>query len=128
EVAEALKRDTRWGAKGRKFVAETKYESVRWKRWYTEMAEVKEPLTRDARWRIFAVWAVLRGITLPDWKYFENTPVRRIKGRFDELSKIRKYRESIPDWMDELGVQELGEEVWTKELTAQNQQAQVVLR
>src|SRR5690606_6354479 len=58
----------------------------------------------------------------------ENTPVRRIKGRFDELSKIRKYRESIPDWMDELGVQELGEEIWTKELTAQNQQAQVVLR
>src|SRR5690554_3946474 len=79
-------------------------------------------------WRIFGVWAVLRGISLPDWKYFENTPVRRIKGRFDELSKIRKYRESIPDWMDELGEKELGKEIWTKELTAQNQQAQVVLR
>ncbi|WKW47503.1 methyltransferase domain-containing protein [Myroides sp. JBRI-B21084] len=128
EVAKALKRDPRWGAKDRKFVAETIYEIVRWKRLYTEIAEVKEPFTRDAVWRIFAVWAVLRGITLPDWKYFENTPIRRIKGKFDELSKIRKYRESIPDWMDELGVQELGEEVWTKELEAQNQQAQVVLR
>ena len=128
EVAKALKRDPRWGAKDRKFVAETIYEIVRWKRLYVEIAEVKEPFTRDAMWRIFAVWAVLRGISLPDWKYFENTPVRRIKGRFDELSKIRKYRESIPDWMDELGEKELGKEVWTKELAAQNQQAQVVLR
>ena len=128
EVAKALKRDPRWGAKDRKFVAETIYEIVRWKRLYTEIAEVKEPFTRDAIWRMFAVWAVLRGITLPDWKYFENTPVRRIKGRFDELSKIRKYRESIPDWMDELGEKELGEKLWTKELAAQNQQAQVVLR
>ncbi|MBA5792498.1 MULTISPECIES: RsmB/NOP family class I SAM-dependent RNA methyltransferase [unclassified Flavobacterium] len=128
EVAKALKRDTRWGAKDRKFVAETIYEIVRWKRLYVEIAEVKEPFTRDDIWRIFAVWAVLRGVTLPDWKYFENTPVRRIKGKFDELSKIRKYRESIPDWMDELGLKELGEEVWTKELAAQNQQASVVLR
>lgn len=128
EVAKALKKDTRWGAKDRKFVAETIYEIVRWKRLYTEIAEVKEPYTRDDIWRIFAVWAVLRGITLPDWKYFENTPVRRIKGKFDELSKIRKFRESIPDWMDELGVSELGEEVWTKEIAAQNQQAKVVLR
>lgn len=127
-VARALKRDKRWGSKDRKFVAETIYEIVRWKRLYAEIAEVKEPFTRDNVWRLFAVWAILRGITLPDWKYFENTPVRRIKGRFDELSKIRKYRESIPDWMDEIGVKELGEENWTKEIAAQNKQAEVILR
>ncbi|MDR0229481.1 MAG: RsmB/NOP family class I SAM-dependent RNA methyltransferase [Flavobacteriaceae bacterium] len=127
-VARALKKDKRWGSHDRKFVAETIYEIVRWKRLYVEIAEVKEPFTRDDIWRVFAVWAVLRGYKLPDWKYFEGTPARRIKGRFDELIKIRKYRESIPDWMDELGVQELGEKVWTDELAAQNQQAQVILR
>lgn len=127
-VAKALKKDPRWGSKDRKFVAETIYEIVRWKRLYAEIAEVKETYTREDIWRIFAVWAVLRGITLPDWKYFEGTPVRRIKGKFDELSKTRKIRESIPDWIDELGVKELGEEVWTKEIAAQNQQAQVILR
>ncbi len=45
-----------------------------------------------------------------------------------QLSKIRKFRESIPDWMDELGVKELGEELWTKEIAAQNEQAKVILR
>ncbi|MGG5507885.1 MULTISPECIES: RsmB/NOP family class I SAM-dependent RNA methyltransferase [unclassified Myroides] len=127
-VAKALKKDKRWGSADRKFVAETIYEIVRWKRLYTEIAEVKEPYTRDDAWRIFTVWAVLRGYNLPDWKYFENAPLRRIKGRFDELSKIRKFKEAIPDWMDELGVKELGEELWSKEIAAQNQQAQVILR
>lgn len=127
-VARALKKDKRWGSADRKFVAETIYEIVRWKRLYTEIAEVKEPYTRDDAWRIFTVWAVLRGYNLPDWKYFENAPLRKIKGRFDELSKIRKFKEAIPDWMDELGVKELGEELWAKEITAQNQQAQVILR
>lgn len=127
-VARALKKDKRWGSSDRKFVAETIYEIVRWKRLYMEIAEVKEPLDRDKIWRIFAVWAILRGITLPDWKYFEGTPARKIKGRFDELSKIRRIKESIPDWMDELGVKELGEEKWSKELAAQNKQAEVILR
>jgi len=127
-VAQALKKDKRWGSSDRKFVAETIYEIVRWKRLYAEIAEVKDPFTRDDIWRIFAVWAVLRGIKLPDWKYFENTPTRKIKGRFDELSRIRKYKEAIPDWMDELGIKELGEEVWTKEIEAQNEQAKVILR
>ena len=127
-VARALKKDKRWGSHDRKFVAETIYEIVRWKRLYVEIAEVKEPFDRDNIWRIFVVWAVLRGYNLPDWKYFEETPVRRIKGRFDELTKTRKFKESIPDWMDELGVKELGEVIWSKELAAQNEQAKVILR
>jgi 16S rRNA (cytosine967-C5)-methyltransferase len=35
---------------------------------------------------MFAVWAVLRGYP-PDWRQLEGTPERKIKGRFDELSK-----------------------------------------
>lgn len=127
-VARALKKDKRWGSSDRKFVAETIYEIVRWKRLYAEIAEVKEPYDRDNLWRMFAVWAVLRGYPIPDWNQLQGTPERKIKGRFDELSKIRVYRESIPDWMDQIGVAELGEEVWSREIAAQNQTAKVILR
>ena len=123
-----LKRDKRWGSRDRGFVAETTYDIVRWKRLYAEIAEIKEPFSRDDAWRLFAVWATLRGIKLPDWKYFENTPTRKIKGRFDEACKIRKIKESIPDWIDALGIKELGEIVWSKELAKQNKQADVILR
>ena len=127
-VARALKKDKRWGSSDRKFVAETIYEIVRWKRLYAEIAEVKEPYDRDNLWRMFSVWAVLRGYPIPDWRQLEGTPERKIKGRFDELSKIRTFRESIPDWMDELGVKELGEKIWSIEIAAQNQPAKVILR
>jgi 16S rRNA (cytosine967-C5)-methyltransferase len=127
-VEKALKRDKRWGSRDRKFVAETIYEIVRWKRLYAEIAEVKEPFDRPNLWRLFTVWCVLKGIPLPDWSQIQETPTRRIKGKFDELSKIRKYRESIPDWIDEICVKELGEELWTKEMAALNKQADVVLR
>ena len=127
-VAQALKKDKRWGSSDRKFVAETIYEIVRWKRLYAEIASVKEPFDRDDLWRIFAVWAVLRGYPIPDWRQLEGTPERKIKGKFDELSKIRVMKESIPDWMDELGVKELGEKIWATEIAAQNQPAKVILR
>ena len=127
-VEKALKRDKRLGSRDRKFVAETIYEIVRWKRLYAEIAEVKEPFDRNNLWRLFSVWCVLKGIALPDWNQIEPTPSRRIKGKFDELSKIRKFRESIPDWIDEVAVSELGEELWTKELAALNKQAEVILR
>ena len=127
-IQQLLKRDKRWGSRDRGFVAETTYDIVRWKRLYAEIANVNEPFSRDDMWRLFAVWATLKGIKLPDWKYFESTPTRKIKGKFDELSKIRKFRESIPDWIDQQGVKELGEDLWSKELAALNKQAEVVLR
>ena len=127
-VEKALKRDKRWGSRDRRFVAETIYEIVRWKRLYAEIAEVKAPFSRPNLWRLFSVWCVLRGIQLPEWKQIEPTPKRRIKGRFDELSKVRKLRESIPDWMDDICLKELGKDIWDKELAALNKQAEVILR
>ena len=122
-----LKRDKRWGSRDRGFIAETTYDIVRWKRLYSKIAEVKEPFDRTNLFRLFTVWATLKGIQIPDWPQFEKTPTRKIKGKFDELSKIRKYKESIPDWLDELGVAELGKK-WDKEIHSLNQTADVVLR
>ena len=127
-VQKTLKRDKRWGARDRKFIAETIYDMVRWKRMYNEIAGTKGFYSRENIWKNFAVWAVLKGYRLPDWKQFEGTPARRIKGKFDELSKDRVLRESIPDWMDDLAVKELGEEKWEKEIAELNNQAEVILR
>ncbi|RPE00779.1 RsmB/NOP family class I SAM-dependent RNA methyltransferase [Aureibaculum marinum] len=126
-VEKTLKRDSRWGARDRAFIAETVYDCVRWKRLYNEIAGTKNHFTQENLWKIFTVWATLKGITLPDWKQFEGTPVRRLKGKFDEFQSNRAIRESIPDWLDVLGEKELGKQ-WDKEIYALNQQADVVLR
>ena len=127
-VEKALKRDKRWGARDRKFVAETIYDMVRWKRLYNEIAGTKSHYTTENIWKNFAVLAVLKGYKLPDWNQLQGVPERRIKGKFDELQKERVFKESIPDWMDELCVKELGVEKWTKEISALNEQAEVILR
>tara|TARA_R110000744_G_scaffold12586_2_gene37334 strand:+ start:1035 stop:2249 length:1215 start_codon:yes stop_codon:yes gene_type:complete len=127
-VQKVLRYDKRWGARDRGFIAETTYEIVRYKRLYTEIAEVKAPFSRPDLFRIWAVWAVLKGISLPDWKQIEPTPERRIKGKFDELSQIRKFREAIPDWIDDLGEKALGDKLWTEEIAKLNVPAEVILR
>jgi len=127
-VEKALKRDARWGARDRKFVAETIYEMVRWKRLYNEIAGTKEHYTTENVWKNFSVWAILKGVKLPDWNQLQGVPERRIKGKFDELQKVRVFKESIPDWLDEMGVKELGEAQWTKEIHQLNEQADVILR
>ena len=127
-IQRLLKRDKRWGSRDRGFIAETTYDIVRWKRLYAEISGVKEPFSRDDAWRLFAVWATLKGIKLPDWKYFKSTPSRKIKGKFDNALKIRTLRESIPDWIDKLGSEELGEIIWEKEISKQNKQAEVIIR
>jgi len=127
-VQKALKKDARWGARDRKFVAETIYEMVRWKRLYNEIAGTKSHYSNENTWKNFAVFAILKGYKLPDWNQLQGVPERRIKGKFDELQNQRVFKESIPDWMDEMGVKELGEKHWSKEITALNQQAEVILR
>ena len=127
-VQKVLRFDKRWGARDRGFIAETTYEMVRYKRLYAEIAEVKAPFSRPDLFRMWAVWAVLKGIKLPDWKQIEPTPERRIKGKFDELSQIRKFREAIPDWIDELGEKALGDKLWTEEIAKLNEPAEVILR
>ncbi|WP_291727885.1 RsmB/NOP family class I SAM-dependent RNA methyltransferase [Bernardetia sp.] len=134
-VAITLKQDKRWGARDRNFVAETIYELVRWQRLYAKIADVEnkfevQSYSTQNLFQLFAIWAILNEIELPKWEEFEGTnyDIDTIKQQFNELQSSRKYRESIPNWLDELGEKELGNETWTKEIAALNKQAPVVLR
>jgi len=128
-IEQTLKKDPRWGSRDRGFIAETTYELVRWKRLYSEVAGIKEHYTNKNVWKMFIAWAVINGYYLPDqWNEVnEVIPEGKIKKKYNELRQNRKFKESIPDWMDELGQKELGDN-WSKEIHALNQQAPAVLR
>jgi len=127
-IAKMLKSDKRWGKRDRGFIAENTYEIIRWKRLYGELAGVKEPFNNASLWRLLSVRWVLQGISLPPWEEVRDTPARRIKGKFDGLRNHRAIVCSITDWLDKLGVANLGETQWQRELDALNTQASVVLR
>ncbi len=123
-----FRQNRRWGSRDRGFVAETVYDIVRWKRLYSEAAGVTPPYTTKACYRLFAVWALLKGYELPRWDEFKGLSPSEIKARHKTLLADRRTRESIPDWLDTLGAESLGETLWEEELSALNSQAPVILR
>lgn len=126
-VQYTLKKDKRWGSKDRAFIAENVYDIVRWKRWIMSVSDIG--LERKNLWRFLGTWLALNEVRLPyDWKEFDSVDFKKIQQKSKRLLSNRKVRESIPDWLDEMGVKELGVSIWEKELHAQNEKAAIVLR
>jgi 16S rRNA (cytosine967-C5)-methyltransferase len=125
-IERTLQSNKKWGSRDRAFIAENTYEMVRWWRLITEIGNVKE-YDKEGLWKIFGTWWAYDGNELPDWEEFRSIKVNELKNRYEKLKSIRKINESIPDWLDELGMTELPGR-WEKELQALNFPAEVVLR
>ena len=122
-IEKVFKQNPQWGSRDRRFVAEAVYDIVRNFRLYSELAQSQKNF-----WFITAVWLVIKEIEFPDWQEFKNLNREAIILQKEQLNSNLPVYESYPDWLWNLGIEELGEEVWTKEALAMNQQAQVVLR
>ncbi|HMP99225.1 MAG TPA: RNA methyltransferase, partial [Cyclobacteriaceae bacterium] len=121
-IEKVLKQNPKWGSRDRKFIAETTYDIVRWYRLLQYISE-----SENNHWYHLASWCIINNIGLPPWTEFEGIKASTVLQRKQAAMQIRKIREAIPDWLDELAFEELGDK-WEKEITALNQQAAVVLR
>jgi len=126
-VEKTLKSDKRWGARDRRFVAESIYECVRWKRLYNEIADTKNNFSTFNIWKIVGVYAVLNEYSLPEWEEFQGINKVLIQEKYNFFQNQRAIRESIPDWLDEMGMRELSNS-WESEIKALNEQASVIIR
>lgn len=122
-IEKILKSNPRWGARDRRFIAETIYDIVRWYRLFRELAKAEE----NEYWKLLAVWCLWNKTEFPDWEEMKGVDRKKVLARYEEVKSERKIRESIPDWLDELGEKEIGAN-WTNELEALNESAAVVLR
>ena len=117
-----FKDQPKWGARDRRFVAETIYDVVRQYRLLNELSG------NATNWyHMVGVYLLLRGHELPAWDEFMGIDKKHIQQKIAEIQNNRAVFQSIPDWMDELGFAELSFK-WNKELEALNNQAAVVLR
>ena len=123
-----LKSDNRWGARDRAFIAENTYEMVRYWRLIRSCAGLEEhELNEPNLFTLFGTWQVVKGLRIPDWQEFRNVDTKKIEHTYNQLKTKRKFIYSFPDWMDEMGVKELGKQ-WNKEAEALNLTAPVVIR
>lgn len=121
-LAAAFSNHPQWGKRDRSFIAETVFEVVRWRRALAFVADHDETAAMcAAQWRRM-------GYELPDWWIRRGISAATMAERESALAEQpRVVRESIPDWLDELGEAQLGA-AWEREIHALNLRAPVVLR
>lgn len=122
-VERTLKQNPRWGARDRRFIAETSYDIVRWRRLFRELTQAQD----NDYWALLGAWCLRQGLTLPDWPELRDISAELISANAERTQGLRAIRESIPDWLDALGEGELGA-AWEREIAALNEPARVVLR
>lgn len=122
ELASAFEENPKWGKRDRNFVAETLFETTRWRRALSYLVDSEETNSL-----ITAQW-ILMGYEIPEWHSYNGLPPEEIIARQETLAdQPRAIRQSIPDWIDQLGHAELGD-LWEPQLAALNEKPSVFLR
>lgn len=122
-----LSSDPRRGARDRAFIAENTYEIVRHARLWAALTD-QEPGPETNWWNVLgARLALTTDSPLPDFQEWGPLDRKELHAKWAVLRRQRVLRESVPDWLDELGQTELGER-WEPALAALNTPAPVALR
>jgi len=127
-IEKMLKSNRKWGSRDRSFIAQNTFEIIRNIRLIAACIEITpEELNKESAFQIFGTWQIIKKIELPKWDEFAQLDYAEILSKYEELIKYRRYRFSIPDWMDEMGINEMGT-AWEKEIEAMHNPAKLVLR
>jgi 16S rRNA (cytosine967-C5)-methyltransferase len=126
-IERSLKSNPKWGSRDRAFIASYTYDMVRWWRLLAYSCGIENPQTPEQLYQLFAALWVWKGHSLPTWKAFAGWNQLLWEQRMADAQHQRKIRESIPDWLDELGSTEMPS-TWDAEIAALNKPAEVILR
>jgi 16S rRNA (cytosine967-C5)-methyltransferase len=127
-IERLFKNNKKLGSKDRKFIAESVYDIVRWWRLLWVSLGAKEPsLEKADLWRVVGAWLVINETPLPDWPELSDLNPKRILSNYEAAQLNLREKESVPDWLFELGEKELGG-AWPAILTSLNHLAPVCLR
>jgi 16S rRNA (cytosine967-C5)-methyltransferase len=125
-IEHTLRSNPKAGSRDRAFIAETTYDIVRNYRLYAAILG-KEPAAETDFWEIVGVHLILNDLVAQEVAELRALDPAEVREKAAQLRAERKYRESVPDWLDELGARELGA-AWDDTLAWLNRPAEVVLR
>lgn len=127
-IERILKANPKWGARDRAFIAENTYEMVRWWRLINFVGDnAEDNINKGSLWHLFGVWQILKQAEFPAWPEFKNANPTSINKRKEEAGKSLEIAQSIPDWLNKLGKEQLGDK-WAAEITALNKPASLIIR
>lgn len=126
ELEKMLKSNRKWGSKDRAFIAETVYDTVRWKRMIE--ASMGKEVSPDNLWEFVGTWFALNDEKLPYWDEFKKVNQKEIlKKNHAATEKNFAVKASIPEWLNNLGTSELGKQ-WETEIDVMNVPSPAIIR
>ena len=125
-IKKLLKSNRGWGSRDRRIIAQVFYDVIRQKRLFQALTGTEN--SNKYLWSLVACWMVLNNFTLPDWEEFKAVNTDSIKSKVSVLIQQRKYKYSIPDWLDKMGMAAFGEATWEKEIASLNTPAAMIVR
>ncbi|BCM93099.1 ribosomal RNA small subunit methyltransferase B [Abditibacteriota bacterium] len=120
-VERTIALQTKWGKRDRNQFAEAVYEIVRWRRLFEFAAQSED------EWALLGAFIARQGGELAAWPEFDQLDGEQLRARLAQTDLPRAIQESVPDWLDAYGQEQLGER-WGEELHALNREADVVVR
>ncbi len=137
-IEQTLRLNPKAGSRDRAFIAETTYEVVRHYRLYSETLG-RVPRSLSDWWEIMGIHLITRSIdaensdadiqqnVVQPIAEFSRLDPTAIRAKLAALRQTRRFRESMPDWLDELVASELPDQ-WDVTAEWLNRPASVVLR
>lgn len=123
-IEQQIKAHPHWFFEEQGFVAEQIYALIRYYRMLCAL--IGKTPSNSLEWEdLLGAWLILQDHPLG--KQFKFLNQAQIRTAYHNVVEQRAIRESIPDWLDELCAQELGEQ-WEPILKALNESPRLVLR
>jgi 16S rRNA (cytosine967-C5)-methyltransferase len=123
-IERQIKAHPHWVFEEQGFVAEQIYALIRYYRMLCTL--IGKTPSNSLEWEdLLGAWLILQDHPLG--KQFKFLNPAQIRTAYHNIVEQRAIRESIPDWLDELGAQELGSQ-WEPTLKALNESPRLVLR
>lgn len=123
-----FKANKKAGADDRAFIAEMVYDAVRHWNYLVWFTGDSFSFKREGLWALAGNLLFLKGYILPEWNEFSKFNRKAAEERAKRSKLPRTILQSVSQELDELALEEIGEELWERELLAMNEKAPVILR
>jgi 16S rRNA (cytosine967-C5)-methyltransferase len=109
-ISEVLSRESYWSDRKRALFSNTCYDLIRWWRLlWTSMG--KQPSFDDrSLWHLLGAYMIKTEGEVPHREEYRGMAPARVRRRMKKIVSVRAIRESVPDELDRIGENELGDE------------------
>ncbi|MGA1848741.1 MAG: RsmB/NOP family class I SAM-dependent RNA methyltransferase [Thermoplasmatota archaeon] len=126
-MSRALAAKPDWSDRKRALFSNTVYDIIRYWRFLWASIDREPSLDEKDLWHLIGAYQIKRGEEPDNIKEYRGLSVQRTRKRMQKFGQVRAVRESVPDWLDQLGEEELGDD-WDSVLHSLNTYPPLVVR